>query len=216
METLRSPLYEVADAFEANELFQRNGWTDGLPIVPPTETLVRAIPGGGRPGARRRRRHRAGAPPADHRREGGHRRGDGRLPARILAGRAWRACGRCASRSSACTASRPAPGAARRSSWSTVRSGWRLGMNATHNVARQRQPGQRHDRPGAAAAHHQRAGRYPGSARPLDARASRQVHASAWPRTRRTARGCRWPPSAGCRRAPRRSPCWRSSRRTRS
>jgi hypothetical protein len=26
---------EVADAFEANELFQRNGWTDGLPIVPP-------------------------------------------------------------------------------------------------------------------------------------------------------------------------------------
>ena len=41
METLRSPFYEVADAFEANELFQRNGWTDGLPIVPPTETGVR-------------------------------------------------------------------------------------------------------------------------------------------------------------------------------
>jgi hypothetical protein len=40
METLRSPLYEVADAFEANELFQRNGWTDGLPIVPPTDTIV--------------------------------------------------------------------------------------------------------------------------------------------------------------------------------
>ena len=35
MEPLRSPQYEVADAFEANELFQRNGWTDGLPIVPP-------------------------------------------------------------------------------------------------------------------------------------------------------------------------------------
>jgi hypothetical protein len=32
--------YEVADAFEANELFQRNGWTDGLPIVPPTEAGV--------------------------------------------------------------------------------------------------------------------------------------------------------------------------------
>jgi hypothetical protein len=31
----------VADAFEANELFQQNGWTDGLPIVPPTEALVR-------------------------------------------------------------------------------------------------------------------------------------------------------------------------------
>jgi hypothetical protein len=33
--------YEVADAFAANELFQDNGWTDGLPIVPPTEELVR-------------------------------------------------------------------------------------------------------------------------------------------------------------------------------
>lgn len=41
MDTLRSPLHEVADAFEANELFQRNGWTDGLPIVPPTEPGVR-------------------------------------------------------------------------------------------------------------------------------------------------------------------------------
>jgi hypothetical protein len=33
---LRSAVYETADAFEANELFQANGWTDGLPIVPPT------------------------------------------------------------------------------------------------------------------------------------------------------------------------------------
>jgi hypothetical protein len=40
-EPLRSPHYDVADAFEANELFQRNGWTDGLPIVPPTDTGVR-------------------------------------------------------------------------------------------------------------------------------------------------------------------------------
>lgn len=32
--------YEVEDAFEANELFQRNGWTDGLPIVPPTPERV--------------------------------------------------------------------------------------------------------------------------------------------------------------------------------
>jgi hypothetical protein len=35
--TLASPVHEVADAFEANELFQRNDWTDGLPIVPPPE-----------------------------------------------------------------------------------------------------------------------------------------------------------------------------------
>ncbi len=38
--TLASAVHEVGDAFEANELFQRNGWTDGLPIVPPTEAGV--------------------------------------------------------------------------------------------------------------------------------------------------------------------------------
>ncbi len=37
---LTSESYEVTDAFEANELYQRNGWTDGLPIVPPTEAGV--------------------------------------------------------------------------------------------------------------------------------------------------------------------------------
>src|SRR3954471_2437700 len=36
-----SEVYEVADATEANELYQRNGWTDGLPIVAPTESAVR-------------------------------------------------------------------------------------------------------------------------------------------------------------------------------
>src|SRR5262249_28413442 len=35
--------YDVDDAFAANELFQDNGWTDGLPITPPTEKLVRAF-----------------------------------------------------------------------------------------------------------------------------------------------------------------------------
>jgi hypothetical protein len=40
---ISSTSYEVADAFDANELFQRNGWTDGLPIVPPTEERVRAF-----------------------------------------------------------------------------------------------------------------------------------------------------------------------------
>src|SRR5919201_5659058 len=35
--------YEVEDAFAANELFQRNGWTDGLPIVPPTPELDAAF-----------------------------------------------------------------------------------------------------------------------------------------------------------------------------
>jgi len=35
-----SAVHEVADAVEANELFQRRGWTDGLPVVPPTEDAV--------------------------------------------------------------------------------------------------------------------------------------------------------------------------------
>jgi hypothetical protein len=38
---LQSASYEVEDALAANELFQRNGWTDGLPVVPPTEEAVR-------------------------------------------------------------------------------------------------------------------------------------------------------------------------------
>ena len=40
---LASAVHEVADAFEANEFFQRNGWTDGLPIVPPTVAGARAF-----------------------------------------------------------------------------------------------------------------------------------------------------------------------------
>src|SRR5205807_163728 len=42
---------EVADGFEANELFGRNGWTAGLPIVPPTPELARVALGGGGPNA---------------------------------------------------------------------------------------------------------------------------------------------------------------------
>lgn len=38
--TLRSAAYDLADAFDANELYQQKGWTDGLPIVPPTEERV--------------------------------------------------------------------------------------------------------------------------------------------------------------------------------
>jgi hypothetical protein len=35
-----SAKYDVADAFAANELYQDNGWTDGLPIEPPTDALL--------------------------------------------------------------------------------------------------------------------------------------------------------------------------------
>jgi len=38
---IRSAVHEVRDAAEANEFFQTNGWTDGLPIVAPTEARVR-------------------------------------------------------------------------------------------------------------------------------------------------------------------------------
>jgi hypothetical protein len=38
---LASATYDVDDFVAANELYQDNGWTDGLPIVPPTEDLVR-------------------------------------------------------------------------------------------------------------------------------------------------------------------------------
>ena len=37
---LQSATYDLADALDANELYQQNGWTDGLPIVPPTEERV--------------------------------------------------------------------------------------------------------------------------------------------------------------------------------
>ncbi len=40
-DVLQSRTHDVRDAFEANELFQDSGWTDGLPIVPPTEPDVR-------------------------------------------------------------------------------------------------------------------------------------------------------------------------------
>lgn len=40
--SFQSSAYELSDAFEANEYYQRQGWTDGLPVVPPTEERVAA------------------------------------------------------------------------------------------------------------------------------------------------------------------------------
>ena len=39
---LSSKAYDVDDFVTAQELFHSNGWTDGLPIVPPTEAAVQA------------------------------------------------------------------------------------------------------------------------------------------------------------------------------
>jgi hypothetical protein len=37
---LQSRIYELEDVFAVNERYQHNGWTDGLPIVPPTVERV--------------------------------------------------------------------------------------------------------------------------------------------------------------------------------
>lgn len=39
---LQSATYDLTDALKANEFYQEKGWTDGLPIVPPTEERVAA------------------------------------------------------------------------------------------------------------------------------------------------------------------------------
>ena len=39
---LSSKVYDVEDFAAAQELYHSNGWTDGLPVVPPTETAVEA------------------------------------------------------------------------------------------------------------------------------------------------------------------------------
>src|SRR5215470_11731158 len=37
---LQSRPYVLEDAFAVNEQYQQNGWTDGLPVIPPTEDRV--------------------------------------------------------------------------------------------------------------------------------------------------------------------------------
>ena len=39
----RAPVYEIADPLGAIEECYRRGWTDGLPVVPPTEERVSAM-----------------------------------------------------------------------------------------------------------------------------------------------------------------------------
>ena len=56
--TLRSTAYDLADALDVNELYQQKGWTDGLPIVPPTEERIRRMSPGGGAGSQRHRRGR--------------------------------------------------------------------------------------------------------------------------------------------------------------
>ena len=39
---LTSKVYDVEDFAAAQEFYHSNGWTDGLPVVPPTEKAVEA------------------------------------------------------------------------------------------------------------------------------------------------------------------------------
>ena len=40
---LQSTRYDVSDTVEAIEFYYSKGWTDGLPVVPPTEGGIRAM-----------------------------------------------------------------------------------------------------------------------------------------------------------------------------
>src|SRR5215475_15640226 len=44
----QSHAYEVSDTAEAIEFYYEKGWTDGLPVVPPTEASIRAMLDAGR------------------------------------------------------------------------------------------------------------------------------------------------------------------------
>ena len=173
---LASSSWEVADAFEANELYQRDGLTDGLPGRAADGGAGAPLSRGGGARAGGRRRRRAGAPPPHHRREGRDRRRDGGRPPRVHAGRA-RARARGVPRpSSGCTAARRAPAAARRSSSSTGPIRRRIGMHATHNALANGSRANATIGRSAPARRPERAGRGARPARPLDARPSGQVH----------------------------------------
>ena len=90
------------DEDEQEAMFER-GWTDGLPLVPPTEERVLRMLDGT---AATRRRWSAWSRPTSplHGREDRDQRGDGRLQAGIPAGRAGGGRGG-ARRASRCTAS---------------------------------------------------------------------------------------------------------------
>ena len=63
--TLVSKTYDVDDFAAAQEFYHSNAWTDGLPVVPPTEIAVKA-PGMGVDAAGPAHRDRAGPRPAGH------------------------------------------------------------------------------------------------------------------------------------------------------
>jgi hypothetical protein len=90
---LKARQVTIGDAEDPVEACFARGWTDGLPVVPPTPERVLRMLAGTTPGARRGASAGAARPCALHGREGRHQRGDGRLPARVHAGGAGRGRG---------------------------------------------------------------------------------------------------------------------------
>ena len=177
------------------------GWTDGLPVVPPTEAAGARDAGRHPPRARRGGRRRPARPRASARSR--------RSPSTPC----WPAacpstCPWCSPRSrppartpSTCTACwrrrcRPAP---------VLVVNGPVAQAARHEQRRQRarpgQPRQRDDRPRAAARRPQRRRRPARRGRPGDAGSARQAHRRASPRTRRARPSTRCPSSRGVARA---------------
>ena len=85
--TLTSKRITARDEAEAVELAFAEGWSDGLPVVPPTEARGPGHAGGGPARARTARSPSSPtAAVAHHGREGRDQRGHGRLPAGVHAG----------------------------------------------------------------------------------------------------------------------------------
>ena len=83
----RRHVTRAADDADAIELCFARGWTDGLPVVPPTPERVERDARGRPPRARPRDHLRRPPGGLRHRREGRHQRRHGGVPARVHAGR---------------------------------------------------------------------------------------------------------------------------------
>ena len=195
-------------ADEMEEMFER-GWTDGLPVVPPTRARVEAMLGGRDPGRRSARCRPAWA----------RRRSSGSPPAR---------CSRAAARRTSRSSSRPSRRRSIRRSTSTARRSRpspagqlvvvsgpvaaAIGLNSGMGVLG---PGFRANLTIGRALRLRRHADRRRDARPagpLDARATWARSGSASPRTRRAARGSRCTSSAVSR-AGRRSSRWSAATR---
>ena len=187
--------YEIADFMAAQEFYHSRGWTDGLPVVPPTEEAVEAcLEWAGLAPA-----HLVGVEPVRAR----------AVTAEKLAVNAVMAG--CLPMHfpvvvTAFTAMLQEPFLLHGATASTggcavlavvngpVRGG--LGMDADLQRARRQRPGDHGHRPGAAPRCSSicwTCGRAPWTARPSAIRARSAI---AWPRTRPARNGCRWPRSA--------------------